>query len=170
VTEFSIAPRRAAIPARLAFPLGVGARMAASAVGYAVFRLLDWGWLQFLVRDAVAALLAGWGDGVRLEGPDLLYLGERAHRISADCTYAELCLVVLPFLWFAGASTLRNVGRIAAVVLGIQLLNVARVTAAIHLGAAGVGKLWAHDLPDYLFYWPVLLACVVLGVLRSRDS
>lgn len=143
--------------------------MAASAAGYALFRLLDWGWLQTPVRGAVAALLAAWGDHVRLEGPDLLYIGDRAHRISADCTYMELCLVVLPFLWFAGASRLRNVGRVVAVLLGIQLLNVARVTAAIHFGAAGLDRFWVHDLPDQLFYWPVLLACVTLGVLRSRD-
>ncbi|MBI4603691.1 MAG: hypothetical protein HY721_17190 [Planctomycetes bacterium] len=143
-------------------------RVALSALGYGVFRVLDWSWARVRLRDLLASVLSSLGDRVETSGMDLLRVNREAFQITADCTYLELSLLLLPFLWFRGASFRSNLARALGVVAAIQVVNLGRVLLAIHLHANCGDWFTVHDLPDYLIYWPMFAA--VIGLSARRDQ
>ena len=90
------------------------------------------------------------------DGRVALRVDRRIHSISADCTYIDLALVLIPFLWRAGRTTRRNIAVILLAGMAVLTVNYLRIVAAMHADARGAAWFLAHDLPDMLLYWPAV--------------
>jgi len=147
-------------------------RLAALVILLALYGRIDWGPLRHSVCAATAAGLHALGSQPATDGGALLFVeGGPAIRITPGCTYARLFLVSAPFFWRRGASLARNAQLLAAVFVALSIVNVGRLTLALHLLAGGVPWSLAHDALDTAIHTAVLLAAI-LPALRDdwRDA
>lgn len=118
-----------------------------------------------------AALLGLLGEPARvvLQG-DSVYLTAGALRIAVTraCTYLDLALILVPFVWRIGGPRGVNFLRVTAVGAGVALLDVTRLGAAVLAHAEGAGWGAAHDLPDAALYYVPIAAAVILCARRDR--
>jgi len=149
---------------------GAAYRISALVVLLALFYSWDWMAFRVMLRD-----VTGWS--VRVSGYDptsFVYEGSPAlgvegkvHYYSPECTYLDLLMIVAPFLWVFGASRWSNILRIGIVALVIQGWNLVRCWAAVYFDVLGVDRFYAHDLPDYIIWWPTVAAVVLLALRRD---
>ena len=86
-----------------------------------------------------------------------------------DCTYIDLVLILIPFLWRVEVSPGRNLVWLAAFTVAVQLVNLARVWFSIWFFSRGGSWFLAHDLPDYLLYYPTLVLVILWALSRDRQ-
>jgi len=133
-----------------------------------LYYALEWRPLRLAVSEGARGLLALLGhQAVSLERGGGLYLAltqSGAYEISANCTYADLVLVLAPFVWRFDASLGRNLGRLAAVAAAVFSVNLARVALALHFHELGAPWRLAHAVPDVALHALAIAGAVVLAV------
>lgn len=134
-----------------------------------MFYCYDWMPLRILLRDSVRGILLGLGYGalpLTVDGCPALSIGRVCHGYDPDCTYADLALVLLPFVWRVRHSAVRNISRFCGVVTVIAVTNLARTSAAALLQLHGWSIFWAHDVAAYSV-WMALAVLFVALCIRS---
>lgn len=142
-------------------------RFVALAVLYGLFWAWDWMPIRVLLRDVI-----GWSIRVSGYAPaSFVYYGSPAlgvqskvHHYSQECTYIDLLIIVLPFIWRFGDTLQNNIWRIGIATVVILGLNLVRCWAAVYLDVRGVGRFLAHDLPDYVVWWPTVVIVALLAL------
>jgi exosortase/archaeosortase len=120
--------------------------------------MVQWILPREALANTVAVLLTLDGHDVAKDGLSIVVEGIRI-RITAECTYLDLLLCVLPF-------TYRQEGiirfQIKAILIAstVWLLNTVRVYAAIACYLEGISWYWAHDVVDYILWYPCLLFAI----------
>ena len=145
-------------------------RVSALVVLLASFYAWDWMPFRVALRDVI-----GWSVRVSGHSPTsfvyeaspALSVEGKVHYYTAECTYLDLLMIVAPFVWVFGASRWRNMLRIAIAASVILGGNLVRCWAAVYLDVQGVSRFYAHDLPDYLIWWPTVAVVVLLALRRD---
>jgi hypothetical protein len=153
----------------------LGLRLAAMLVLLGLYRAWHWMPLRLIVRDVAAAGLAWGGWPVRatsLAGEPVLVSQDTGElfAITANCTYADLVLVLAAFLWRFGRPAAENALRLLLSAAVVLAANVARVIASVALVDAGSPRVLAHDAPDALLHVAAIAGAVVLAVLADGAS
>lgn len=144
-------------------------RLLALAGCWLLFYMLDWMALRNWLAQGLHVVLSMWGHVSTVDVTNnnvLLVVDGMRFGIDARCTYLDLVLCMLPFLWRAGLPTRVNLGILLLTFFAVQGINFARLVGS-HL-ALSQGASWAlaHDLPDLLL-WSLALILVVHNALRS---
>lgn len=135
-----------------------------------LYHAWDWMPLRTMQRD-----LIGWSLRVSgytstsfvYDGSPALGVEDKIHYYSPECTYLDLFLMVVPFVWVLGVKRRNNVLRISIAVLVISGGNLIRCWAAVYLDVVGVERFYAHDLPDYIIWWPTVIIVALLALRRD---
>lgn len=138
----------------------------------ALYYSLDWSGLREAVRGAVAVSLGFLGhSAVSVDNGGGFYLlvdGYRSFAITANCTYADLALVMAPFCWRLRTPLILNLARLAVISAAIMIVNIARVVLAIDLYQGGVSWSMAHLLPDIAIHSASIAVAVWLALGSDR--
>lgn len=126
---------------------------------------LEWTWLRSLHIAWLRTALEPLGCQVQTAGT-LLTVEGRHFQIDPDCTYVDLILCSLPFLWRVNRRWTTSLGVLAAFAAGVLAANLVRVLYGVYAFSHGVSMFWAHDLPDYILWYPTM-GVVALLWLRS---
>lgn len=148
-------------------------RLAGVGVGVALFYSVSWLPLRVVVRDGVARVMqqAGFQTAVTVyEGSPALLIGTKQFYFTPDCTYVDLWLILIPFLWRLDLSWPRNLLWLLSSGLLIGTVNFIRVCMSTYLHTSGYSWLVAHELPDYLLYYPTLLVVAMIALRRDSTS
>jgi len=138
---------------------------------WGVFEFCNWNLLQVFLRDSIVSLFGWVGmrvDGFEINGEPGLQLGAARCYIDARCTYVDLVLAVLPFLWSLRKTAAENAYTISLCVMFILVANYLRVCGCFVLLNSGVPWRYAHDLPDHLIWYPTLFGAVLYAALEDR--
>jgi hypothetical protein len=149
------------------------ARLAAVAVLLAIYFSLEWVPLRRLLRSWAAFILRRLGHRtVSLDNGSelLLVVDSDLYAVSANCTYADLFLVLAPFWWRIGSRPSRNLRRLVTLALAILVGNVARTSLAFHLTAKGIPWRLAHTVPDKLIHSAAVSSAAVAAIRRDWDA
>ncbi len=144
-------------------------RLAAMAALLAAYFSLDWMILRRLLRSWTAFILQRLGHQTASanNGSELyLVVDSEMYAMTANCTYADLFLVLAPFIWRAELGPAANLRRLLKLALAIFLGNVLRTSLALHLKAEGVSWRLVHTLPDKLIH-SAAVSSQVIAALRS---
>jgi exosortase/archaeosortase family protein len=131
-----------------------------------------WDWMPLCVaeRNAVSALLRVVGylpEAFLHDGSPALRLGTESYLYTAECTYIDLLLTLVPFVWLFEGTILANMRRIAIAAIIILVGNLIRSWISVYLNLRGIDWFYAHDLPDYVIWWPTVVVVVVLALRRD---
>lgn len=147
-------------------------RLLGAGVLIALYYSLDWSGLREAVRGAVAIFLNLLGhSAVSVDKGGGFYLlvdGYRSFAITANCTYADLALVMAPFCWRLRTPLILNLARLAVISAAIMIVNIVRVVLAIDLYQGGVSWGVAHLLPDIAIHSAFIAAAVWLALRSDR--
>lgn len=131
---------------------------------------LEWRPLCLVAREGVRWLLGLLGHGVTsLDLGDKIYLaltGSGAYEITANCTYADLVLVLAPFVWRVGRPLPSNLCRLTTMATAVFTIDLARVALAVHFHELDVSWQLAHAVPDIAIHMATI-TCAVLLALRA---
>lgn len=144
-------------------------RLLALAGCWLLFFMLDWMALRNWLAQGLYVVLSMWGHASSVDVTNdtvLLVVDGFKFEIDARCTYLDLVLCLLPFLWRAGLPTMVNLGTLLLAFVTVQGLNFARLVGSHHALSQGASWGLAHDLPDLLL-WSLALILVVHSALRS---
>ena len=145
-------------------------RLAVLSVLLAWFYGSEWMPARKAVRDVVASSIALSGytvEAFSYRGSPAIRVEGKIHYYSAECTYLDLLVMVVPFLWVFGLRRRANVLRLAIAALVIFGANVLRCWGAVYLDVLGVDRFYAHDLPDHVIWWPTVLVVALLALRRD---
>ncbi|UCC32399.1 MAG: hypothetical protein JSU86_08980 [Phycisphaerales bacterium] len=148
-------------------------RVSVLALLAAMFYALDWMPFRVVQRDVIGWSLrvAGYDTVAFIhEGSPALGAEGKVHHYTAACTYLDLLIIVAPLVWVFGASHRSNILRIAIAALVILGGNLIRTWAAVYLDVLGVERFYAHDLPDYIIWWPTVAVVALLALRRDFDG
>lgn len=134
------------------------------------FYAWDWMPLRVLQRD-----VTGWSVRVTgyspvsfvYEGSPALSVEGKVHYYLPACTYLDLLMIVAPFVWVIGASRRSNILRLAIAAVVILGGNLIRIWAAVYFNVRGADWFYAHELPDYIIWWPTVAVVVLLALRRD---
>jgi len=101
------------------------------------------------------------------EGSPALRVAQEVYFYTAECTYLDLLMIVLPFVWVFGASRRRNILRMGIAALVILGGNLIRAWASVYFNVRGTDWFYAHDLPDYIIWWPTAVIIPLLALRRD---
>jgi exosortase/archaeosortase family protein len=138
-------------------------RLIALGALFIAFYSLDWLTFRYLLRDFVMFILSNTLHVLPVlhDGSPGFGIGQQVFVFTPECTYFDLMFMVGPLLWSTNTTFRRNIVRIGACFIGIALVNLLRVCASIWITAQGADWFYAHDLPDYIVWWPTAaVACV----------
>ncbi len=133
----------------------VGIVLLAEGAAILAFCGLEWGWLRQLHVLWLQTTLQALGCHVETAGTLLTIEGQR-FQIDPDCTYVDLILCGLPLLWRVHRRWSANLAVLAGFVGAVVVVNLARVLYGVYALAHGVSLFWAHDLVDYVLWYPTL--------------
>lgn len=145
-------------------------RFVVLAVLFGVFDAWDWMPLRVGQRD-----VAGWSirvsgyDAAALthEGSPAIRVAEEIYFYTAECTYFDLLMIVVPFVWVFGASRRSNILRLAIAAVVILGGNPIRTWASVYFNVRGTDWFYTHDLPDYIIWWPTAVIVPLLALRRD---
>ena len=140
----------------------------AETVAILAFYGLDWSWLRQMHVLWLQATLQALGCTVQTAGTLLTVQGQH-FQIDPDCTYVDLIVCGLPLLWRFHRRWTANLAAMAAFAAAVVIVNFARVLYGIYAFTHGVSLFWAHDLVDYVLWYPTL-AIVALFWMRSLKT
>jgi hypothetical protein len=143
-------------------------RILALGILLALYESLDWGPLHRAVCAATAFALDLPGHtAIPLASEarsSVLLVDGALYRITRGCTYANLALTLAPFVWRVGLDLRANAFRLALLCSAIFLLDIARLMFGVHLHLAGWSWAAAHDLPNRLLRWSLVMSSVVFAL------
>jgi len=141
------------------------------AAGLAAFFALPHAYVRIIYAKFIACLLLATGQHVELISGDIGIKSSLGihYLVTADCTYLDWLAVVTP--WLVNMETPIRSLRDCLLVTGfIFLYNSIRIYASIMLSEQGLPWFWAHDLYDYLTWYPsVILASGLLFIIRIKN-
>lgn len=126
---------------------------------------------QQLERDVVAGILGAAGYKTALIDADAaptVVVNGHPYRFTAECTYIDLVLLLLVFLWDGGLGTVANGFRCIIVASLVLSVNLIRVTLALCLNIAGVSWFLSHDVPDMIIFYPTVCAFFIWRLRCDR--
>ncbi len=140
-----------------------------AAVGLLVTFYYAWDWTppRVWLADVAGTVLESLGHDTATgwEGTDLvLSADEEYYSITRDCTYADLILILIPLCWRTRRRFRLNLLRSGVIAVAVSACNLTRVVAAIHFNVSGVSWFAAHELPDLLFYYPLVGIAALLAL------
>jgi exosortase/archaeosortase family protein len=145
-------------------------RMAGVGLAVALFYSVSWLPLRRAVRDGVSWVMQHGGFITTVsvyEGSPALLVGSKRFYFTPDCTYVDLWLILIPFLWRLDWPWRRNLGWILGFGVMVCAANFIRLCVSTYLWATGHSWLVAHELPDYVLYYPTLLVVVLIALRRD---
>jgi hypothetical protein len=146
--------------------------LAAEVTAIAAFYALEWRWLRQALVGALGVILPAIGCSVHTALYSLT-VGNRLFQFDSDCTYVDLVLCSLPFLWRTHRRLAANLVVMSAFASIVLMGNLVRVALGICAVSHGVSTFWAHDVPDYMLWYPTLIVVCVLwlrNLLRKGDG
>jgi hypothetical protein len=145
-------------------------RVLALGLAVALFYGATWLPLQVALRDGVGWFMR-W---VRLpaiaamyKGSPALRVGDKQFHFTPECTYVDLWLFLIPFLWRLDWTWRRNVVYVLSFGLLVGTVNFIRVCMSTYLYTTGHTWLVSHSLEDYALFYPTLLWVVVTAMRRD---
>ena len=148
-------------------------RVSALVVLLASFYAWDWMSCRVALRDVIAWSIRVSGRSPTAfvyEASPALSVEGKVHYYTAECTYLDLLMIVAPFVWVFGATPRGNIVRVAIATSVVLGGNLVRCWAAVYLDVLGVDRFYAHDLPDYILWWPTVVIVALLALRRDlRD-
>ena len=143
--------------------LGLGAALG-------LYYALEWRFLRAALCDAVIRVLPLLGHTalpLAQESSSILLAGGRvAVAITANCSWADLILILAPFSWRFRRGLRANLLRLAAIAAAVLTVNVARLALAVHFTLGGARWSLAHDIPETILHYLIIVTAVLLA-LRS---
>ncbi|MBI4325240.1 MAG: hypothetical protein HY674_08255 [Chloroflexi bacterium] len=127
----------------------------AEGVAILAFYGLEWAWLRQMHVLWLQTTLQALGYHVETAGTLLTVEGQR-FQIDPDCTYVDLILCALPLLWRVRRRLFANLAALAGFAGAVVVVNLARVLSGVYALAQGVSLFWAHDVVDYVLWYPTL--------------
>ena len=161
----------------------LGLRIAALAALYLLFDALEWTWLHRNLRAVVAIGLEYLNHGVAFGASEprssYLSVDGTLFRITRGCTYVNLALTMVPFLWrfdrtpvnrtLVNRTLGRNLFRVLVWFALVYIVNVVRLVFAAHFTAADWTWAAAHDWPNRLIRGFIVVPAVLLALRADRD-
>jgi len=151
----------------------LGLRIAALAAFYLLFDALEWTWLHRSVRAVVAMGLEYLNHGVAFGASEplssSLYVDGTLFRITRGCTYVNLALTVVPFLWRFNRTFVRNLFWVLVWFAVLYIVNVVRLVFAAHFTTGDWTWAAAHDWPNRLIRGFIVVPAVLLALRADRD-
>jgi hypothetical protein len=144
-------------------------RLIALALLLVTYFTFDWMILRRLLRSWTAFVLKRLGRhtvSTEIGSQLFLVVDSEMYAMTANCTYADLFLVMAPFCWQAGLGPVENLRKLMKLALTIFFGNVMRTSLALHLKAEGVSWKLAHIVPDKLIHSAAVSSSVIAS-LRS---
>ncbi len=138
------------------------------ALAIVVFYACQWGWL----RSAVAALLTAALRASGLPATRSLYeisVGGLRVAITPECTYVDWFLCAAPWIWRRGPLA-NNLLRVIALAAGVGAANFLRLYLAICGALAGLPWWAAHDVPDYILWYPGVVLAFLFWLRAAAAS
>jgi hypothetical protein len=126
---------------------------------------LEWTWLRQLHVLWLHAALESLGCAVQTGIHCLTVAGQR-FQIDPECTYVDLVVCSLPLLWRIHRRLVANLALLAGFAAAVIAVNLGRVLLGIYTITHGVSLFWAHDVVDYLLWYPTL-GMVIISWARS---
>lgn len=146
-------------------------RLAALGALLPLYYAFEWMPLRLAVRDALAAILQLLGHPAIPLGSGLdvrILLRQELFEVTANCTYADLMLMLAPLIWRPRRSLTANAAVLALLVPGVFAFNLARLVLAVELHGRGLSWDQAHHLPDAGLHVAVLAGALLLALRSDR--
>jgi hypothetical protein len=126
--------------------------------------LFRWEWLRFLTSEAILRSSAFLGMTTARVSFDTVAIQGELFQYFVSCTFADLFLGVLPFIWRGNFSPLRNLLRLALSAAAIFAFNLLRLELGQIAFRYGVPWILAHEIPSGF-----ALFAVVFVIWQTRD-
>lgn len=127
-----------------------------------IYFIIDWTVLRSVLRSTVILILGLLGlTAAPINVGDELFLrmnSGAAFAVTANCTYMDLLLMMVPFWWRFQRSLGANAMRLLILTTILLALNIIRVALALFLFGRGLPWEVVHDVPD------VALHCIGVAV------
>jgi exosortase/archaeosortase family protein len=135
------------------FPVAIV--LLAEAIAILAFYNLEWSWPRQMHVQWLQTTLHALGCHV--EAADTLLTVNGHHfQIDPDCTYVDLIICSLPLLWRVRRRFAANLAVLAAFAAAVLAINLGRVLYGVYAYSHGVSMFWAHDLVDYVLWYPTM--------------
>ena len=129
--------------------------LCAEVLAIVAFFGLEWSWLRKVNILWLHITLPALGCPVKVNGYTLDVLGH-PFEISSYCTYVDLMICSFPLLWRVRRRLAANLAVLAGFAGIVALVNLARVLLAVYGMAKGASMFWAHDIEDYVLWYPTI--------------
>ncbi len=140
----------------------------AEAVAILAFYGFEWTWLRQMHVLWLQTTLQALGSHVQTAG-NLLTVDGHSFQVDPDCTYVDLILCSLPLLWRFHRPPATNLTVMAGFAAAVVAVNLSRVLFGVYAHTQGMSLFWAHDLVDYVLWYPTMTVVALLW-LRSLGS
>ena len=140
---------------------------------FAIYAIVDWGWLNNLLRQTVIWSLSFLGHDLILrysnisETITVLVDNKMPLTFVTGCTYLHLAFLLVPFLWRFDKPLMTNIGVSSFLIATILILNVARVALVIHFsGNSYINWFYIHSSVDILAHGGTLFP-IISGAVKA---
>lgn len=141
-----------------------------ASLGSLLFYSTSWLPLQMLIARCLSAIVNISTSYKTSVSSVVLSVSNYTYMITAECTYADLFLICIPFLLRPHSHYRTNLFILIAFAFLIICLTLARILIAIVLHNAGITWCYVHDYPDYLIYYSLILTVVYRSILETRPK
>jgi hypothetical protein len=166
------------------FPVNSGASSAASrfcslsaglvyravlmAILVALTHKYGWEWLRLLTSEAVLRVSASLGMAAERVSFDTIRIHGELFRFVISCTFVDVFMGVIPFVWNLEKSGFKNFLTLIALAVSLFCLNVLRLEVGQQLHACGVPWIVADEvLAGFAYFstWLYISRCLALSRL-----
>ena len=140
-------------------------RVALVPVFVALCYLHDWPWLRAATTAVLIQISAMLGVPMHRHGPDLVELGGVQIQFVIACTMLDAFFGAIPLLWRTSLGLAWNIFRLAAVFLGVFVLNIVRLEAGFVALNRGVPWWLAHECVAGVAYF-----CLLVFIVRDTHG
>lgn len=131
---------------------------------------MDWSWFQLTLCDIIINIFRFVSDYHITNGNGNIYhiiMNGTVFYISANCTYMDLVLTILPFCFSFHRALPGNICRILFISTGICFFNIIRIMISMHLYEKGFAWQTAHNLPDIFIH---ILTIIIFVLISLKDD
>jgi exosortase/archaeosortase family protein len=91
---------------------------------------------------------------------DFIFVANNVVQVSARCTYLDLFLIGVPFVWVQKGYK-KNIIAVILFAFVVFVVNYLRLCLTIILFYKGLSRFWSHDILDYIILCIILIMIVV---------
>ncbi len=125
--------------------------------------LYDWAWLRVLTTDTLVQISALLGVPMYRIGADVISVAGISAKFVVACTMIDAYFGAIPLLWRTRVSFLHNFVRMAAVLVGVFVLNIVRLEVGFVGMTRGVPWWLAHEVVAGVTYF-----CLYMFIAREN--